>query len=176
MTHPRPSAMERCLQRIDAAMAALDELRDAKAASVARELAQAILDLHGLALAKAIVIVQGGGEGDVLARRLAADAYVGAALLLHGLHPEEAETRLRSAIAAMRPHWGVRGFRVELRCVDGASARAQVFWSEPSVDRRMALREIEQTLTDAAPDLDTITLEEIDRTTPQSAAADALPA
>jgi hypothetical protein len=171
MSDGQASALGRCLQRIDASIAALDEIGDTKAGAVARQLVEAVLDLHGLAFAKALAIVQKGGSGDVLAERLADDEYVAAALLLHGLHPEEAEVRLRKKIAAMRPHWGVRGFRVELESVKGSAATARVLWSEDTLDRRAALREIEEALTDAAPDLDEISLNETDRSSPQQTVA-----
>ncbi|HMK89539.1 MAG TPA: hypothetical protein VK446_07900 [Methylocystis sp.] len=168
------NALERCLQRIDAAMEALDDFGDAEAGTVARELVDAVLDLHGLALAKAIVIIQDGADGDALAARLAGDDYVAAALLLHGLHPEEPETRLRRKIAAMRPHWGVRGFRVEFVAVDGSIATARILWSDETLDRRAALREVERALTDSAPDLDEIRLEEVHRGTSDHSMATAL--
>ena len=171
MSGGQASALQRCLQRIDASIAALDEIGDTKAGAVARQLVEAVLDLHGLAFAKAISIVQKGGAGDDLTNRLAEDEYVAAALLLHGLHPEEAETRLRKKIAAMRPHWGVRGFRVELLSVNGLTATARVLWSDDTLDRRAALREIEEALTDAAPDLDEILLNEIDRSSQQQTVA-----
>lgn len=167
MSDSQAGALERCLQRIDGAMATLDEIGDTKAGAVARQLVEAVLDLHGLAFAKAIALIQDGGDGDVLLSRLAADDYVASAMLLHGLHPEEAEARLRKKIAAMRPHWGVRGFCVELEAVTGSTAKARVLWSEDALDRRAARREIEAALTDAAPDLDEILVEEIDRTPPQ---------
>jgi hypothetical protein len=172
MSDRQSSALGLCLQRIDTAMAALDRMGDAKAGAVAREFVEAVLDLHGLALAKAITVVQGGGDGDALAERLAADDYVAAALLLHGLHPEEPETRLRKKIASMHPHWGVRGFRVELENVAGSAAKARVLWSDTVLDRFAALREIEEALTDAAPDLDEIMLEEIDRAPPRAVATE----
>ncbi len=162
MSENRAGALGRCLQRIEVAMAALDEIGDSRAGGMARELVEAVLDLHGIALARMIVIMQGVDESS--SDSLAADEHVAAALLLHGLHPEEAETRLRKKITAMRPHWGARGFRVELESVDGASAKARVLWSGNVLDRRAALGDIEAALIDAAPDLDDISLQEFDRT------------
>jgi hypothetical protein len=163
MSKAQASALDRCLRRIDIAMAALEEIDDAKARAVAQALLEAVLDLHGLGLAKAITIAQSGADGDAISKRLSDDDHVSAILLLHGLHPEEAEVRLRKKIAAMRPHWGVCGFRIELLAVGGGEARALVRWSddgEARADRSALLSEVEQALTDAAPDIDRIVLEQ----------------
>lgn len=173
MTEAQASALDRCLRRVDASMAALEEIGDARARAVARELLEAVLDLHGLGLAKAIAIAQSGADGDAILKRFVADDYVSAIMLLHGLHPEEAEARLQKKIAAMRPHWGARGFRVELLSVSGATARARVCWGDAleRVERDSILLEIEHALTDAAPDLDRIILDDCGETASTVASA-----
>ena len=65
----------------------------------------------------------------------------------------------------MRPHWGVRGFRVDLTHVDRTAARVRVAVSDNAdrgTNKALAL-EIEQVLTDAAPDLDRIMVEVSDK-------------
>lgn len=152
MDEQQGSALGRCLQRIEASMSAIDEIRDAKARVVTKDLVEAVLDLHGIALARVLTIAQSGSDGEAMTQRLADDDYVSAALLLHGLHPEEPETRLTKRIAAMRPHWGVRGFHVEFVSLNGVEASVRVHWGDARLDRRATLREIEEVLTDAAPD------------------------
>ena len=123
------------------------------------------LDLHAIALAKVLTICQETENGELLIRNLLADAYVGAVVLLHGLHPQDAEARLRSKLAEMRPHWGVRGFRVDLTHVDRTAARVRVAVSDDAdrgTNKALAL-EIEQVLTEAAPDLDRIVVEVSDK-------------
>lgn len=157
----RPRALGQCLHRLETLIQTLDDIDDPKARSVARELLDATLDLHGLALARLITIGQGGADGAALIGRFAADDYVAAVMLLHGLHPEEAEVRLRKKIAAMRPHWGVRGFRVDLLDVNSTSARARLCWAEGGHRQPAVRREIEEALTEAAPDLDRILVEDV---------------
>ncbi len=172
----QPSALGPCLQRLEALIETLRDINDERARSIARELLEASMDLHGLALARLITIAQSGADGATLVGRFAADDYVAAVMLLHGLHPEEAEVRLRKKIAALRPHWGVRGFRVDLLAVDSTSARARVHWAEggdPS-RRPAARREIEAALTEAAPDLDRIIVEDDDDMAPAEARMAAL--
>jgi len=169
MTHPDETraggALRQCVGRMETSIEALESIGDANACGVARDLLEAALDLHAIALAKVLTICQETENGDLLIRNLLADAYVGAVVLLHGLHPQDAEARLRSKLAEMRPHWGVRGFRVELSHVDRTAARVQVIASddaERGTNKALAL-EIEQVLTEAAPDLDRIVVEVSDK-------------
>lgn len=164
MALERSQALRRCLERIDEARNRLERSSNGEAQAVARELLGAVMDLHGLALARALTLAQSGVAGDDLAQRFVEDDYVAAVMLLHGLHPEDPETRLHKKLSAMRAHWGVRGFRVELLAVKRGAAKAKVHWSNvvTSVERSALLREIEDVLTDVAPDLDLIALEEVD--------------
>ncbi|QGN00167.1 hypothetical protein [Methylocystis parvus] len=171
MSEASSKALQSCLQRMQTAMTGLDEIGDATARSVAKDLVDALLDLHGLALARTITFLMNAEGGRVLAEGLADDDCVAATMLLHGLHPEDPETRLRKKISAMRPHWGVRGFRVELTEVSASSAKARLICSNPIADRRAVLVEVETALTDAAPDLDAISVEEVEEAEPESAAA-----
>ena len=169
MTHPDETraggALRQCVGRMETSIEALESIGDANTRGVARDLLEAALDLHAIALAKILTICQEAENGDLLIRDLLADAYVGAVVLLHGLHPQDAEARLRSKLAEMRPHWGVRGFRVELSHIDRTAARLQVMVSddaERGTNKALAL-EIEQVLTEAAPDLDEIVVEVCDK-------------
>ncbi len=150
---------------METSIEALESIGDPNARGLARDLLEAALDLHAIALAKVLTICQEAENGDLVIRDLLADPYVGAVVLLHGLHPQDAETRLRSKLAQMRPHWGVRGFRVELTHVDRTAARVQVTVSDDAdrgTNNDLAL-EIEQVLTEAAPDLDGIMVEVRDK-------------
>ena len=137
-------------------METLDNVTDPDARRISRDLMETTLDLHGIALAKTLTICQAAG-GTVVHDLLAND-YVAAVALLHGLHPQDAGERLRAKIAEMHPHWGVRGFRVDIAEIKEAKARLCItLSSEGSRANADALRrEVEQTLTDCAPDLDSI--------------------
>ncbi|MBY6242553.1 nitrogen fixation protein NifU [Methylosinus sp. Sm6] len=150
-------ALAECLSRMERLIEALEETRDTPARTLARTLLDSCLDLHGLALARVLTIASSGAEGGRLLAAFAADDYVSAALLLHGLHPEEPEARLRRAIAGLRETWGAS---IDLLDVSHAVARVSLRLPDEGADRATARREIERTLTEAAPDLDSIIIED----------------
>jgi hypothetical protein len=91
---------------------------------------------------------------------LAEDAQIKAVLVLHGLHPEEMEVRVRKAVDRLRAHLGAQGIRVELAEIGLATVRLRVHGD--AEDKRAWRAEIEQTLMDAAPDLEAIIIEGLD--------------
>jgi hypothetical protein len=153
--------LEEALSRIDALATALDQVTDASAREAARKVLQLVLDLHGLALARALAIVASAQDGRALVERLAQDEQVRAALLLHGLHPEPIEERVQRAVERLEPELGVLGFRVRVVAVGAAMARLRVDGAHgPEGSRAIGLRQqIEAAIVDEAPDLDEIVIE-----------------
>lgn len=168
----RPRLRE-ALARIDALVSALDRVADAGARDAARELLELVLDLHGLALARAMAIVTSAEDGEELAERLAQDEQVRAVLLLHGLHPEPCEERVRKAVERLRPELESLGCRMRLVELKAATARLRVegtLYLEAS--RALQLRrQIEAALVNEAPDLDGVLIEGLDVGAEQAALA-----
>jgi hypothetical protein len=149
--------VEEALRRIDELVAALGHAADPVARETARELVETVLDVHGIALARIMTRLVAGEGGRELADSLAHDEQVRALLLLYGLHPDDPETRLRAALAALVPKLAAAGVSAALGRVTANSAMLRV---SGDVHRDSALcREIEDALTDAAPDLDEIAIE-----------------
>jgi hypothetical protein len=153
--------LEEALSRIDALATALDRVTDASAREAAREILQLVLDLHGLAFARALAIVASAEDGRALIEHLAQDEQVRAALLLHGLHPEPIEERVQRAVERLESELGVLGFRVRVVAVGAAMARLRVDGAHgPEGSRAIGLRQqIEAAIVDEAPDLDEIVIE-----------------
>lgn len=83
------------------------------------ELMRLVVDLYGAGLGRILEIVgaaagesDGGAAG--IPARLAADELVASLLLVHGLHPEDIPSRLRTALARVRPYLGSHGGDVEV--------------------------------------------------------------
>ena len=116
-----------------------------------------------MGLARIIAIVAGAPGGAALLDRLAEDPQARAILLLHGLHPQEAEARVRAALDRLRPDWALRGIGVLLREVKGGAARlSATAGGSGRVDAAALRAEIEAVIVEAAPDLDDILIEGLD--------------
>lgn len=147
------------LRRLGELTAALDGVGNEAAREAGSELLRLVLDLHGLALARITAIIAGAENGRVLTEMLTADPYARAALLLHGLHPQEPERRLRDAIGRMNALWRERGFHVGLVGVGGGVARIRIYNQGGGEPAYVLREEIEDALVEAAPDLDDFVFE-----------------
>lgn len=153
--------LDSSLRRIETLIAALDDIRDPDAREPARELLEQVLDLHALALARMGAAIAAAEGGPALLARLAADDQVRAVLLLHGLHPDAVEVRVRDAVERLRPDLDARGIRVELVKAGAAVARLRVHMgSRVGALSADALRqEIEDAVVGAAPEVEEIVIE-----------------
>jgi hypothetical protein len=150
---------EGALRRIEERIAALDAMPDSRGRTAARDILEAVLDLHGLALARFLAIVAASDDGDTLLQALAADEQVAALLLLHGLHPELPEARVRKALQRAKPKLAAQGADLQLIEVSDGVARLRLRMPGASREETaMVRREIEDTIVEAAPDLEEIAI------------------
>ena len=158
MTNARARA-EAALQRIEELVNALGALPDTRARDVARELTEAVLDLHGVALARISAIVAMSGHGETVFDAFGADEQVAAVLLLHGLHPEMPEVRVRRALEELTPSLRSQGADIQLVAVTDGVARLRLRLPGASREEAaMVRREIEDAIVNAAPDLDEVAI------------------
>jgi Fe-S cluster biogenesis protein NfuA len=101
-----------CIEElINTLNAAPDSVLSAKS----RELAQALLELHGTGLERLFELIHGSAlNGQALIDWLAQDQLISNLLVLHGLHPLDFETRVLNAIESVKPRLGLHGGSVEL--------------------------------------------------------------
>lgn len=165
--HPRNGEdPDQALHRLEELICALDACPDPAAKETARQLLGLVLDLHGIGLAKLMGIVTAAEGGPSILARLAEDKQVHAMLVLHGLHPDDLETRVRRAVDRLRPHLGVHGLRLDLvefasgvvrLRVHGSGAatiKAPLVWTLPG--------EIEGAIVEAAPDIEKVLIDGLD--------------
>ncbi len=118
------------VQRIADLVRRLDTATDAAVRVQVQQLLQAVMDLHGEAFERILERLRSTGvAGEALLDSMVADPVVASVLVLHGLHPVDFETRVRTAIekaqsgaAPARSHRGV-GRREGWRCEDPDSRR-----------------------------------------------------
>jgi len=155
-------AFERELGRIQALIGALENLADPQAREPAKELLQVVLDLHGTGLARLLELVSEAEEaGQKLLNALAKDEQVRALLLLHGVHPQDLESRVRKAVDTMRPFLGTQGIQIELSSVAEGKVRLRLQgnWQGQQLATEALRRELEEAIFEAAPDAAGIEIE-----------------
>lgn len=136
-------------RRIEDLVAKLESSADPALVATARELVEALMDLHGAALERILEMVAGAGAaGDELTSAFGRDDLVGNLLVLYDLHPSDLETRARSALDTLKPR------DVELLgVIEGVvTVRAQSTTSGCGSSGKARKAAIEEAIFAAAPD------------------------
>jgi Fe-S cluster biogenesis protein NfuA len=143
------------MQRIEGLIRSAEQFVDPAAQAVARELVASLLELHGVGLARMLELA--ADERDAFAR----DGLVGSLLLLHGLHPQDLESRVAGALEKVRPFLHSHGGDVELIAVADGAVRLRMRGSCdgcPSSAATLKLT-VEEAVYEAAPDVTLIEVE-----------------
>jgi Fe-S cluster biogenesis protein NfuA len=150
--------------RIEALLAELSGLGDARARRKAEELVRLLMGLYGSGLERILEIVWdgGGAAAERCFERLAGDGLVSSLLVLHGLHPLDLETRLERALDGVRPYLASHGGAVTLLGVEGGRVQLRLEGSchgcpSSAVTMKTA---IERAIGEAAPEVAGIDLVE----------------
>lgn len=133
--------------------------------TAAKDLVQALMELHGAALERVMEILHEAGEpGGALIEKLGRDEMVLGLLLLYGIHPKDVQTRVLEALdkecASLRSHnasaelvsvdeKGVVKVRFEARAAGCGSATSSLKAS------------LETAIQEAAPDVTGIVIEDV---------------
>jgi Fe-S cluster biogenesis protein NfuA len=138
----RAARIEALLEQLEAA--------DAAARAVAVEALQALMELYGEALARLVERV----APDALAN----DDVIAHVLLLHGLHPVDAQTRVARVVEDLRSTLEPHGAGVELLGVADGVARLRMRGGQ-GCGAMTVRRSIEDAVKQAAPDLDRLEID-----------------
>ena len=112
--------------RIDELIARVKSSGDPAMRAVAKELLQAVIEMHGVALERILDAVTDLPGGQEALDRAATDELVSGVLSLHGIHPEPLETRVAAALDTVRPYLGSHGGNVELIEIAEGSVRLRL--------------------------------------------------
>jgi hypothetical protein len=143
-------------RRIEGLVNALKAIPDAAARQCAEELVASVMDLHCAGLERTLEILANAGEpGASATRSLAEDELTGSLLVLHGLHPDDFETRIRRGLDQARQITRSHGAHLEVLAITPESVHVKISGAS---DRGLesALREA---LLESAPDADEIVIE-----------------
>lgn len=149
------------LPDVEATVRKIEKLLDG-AGDDARELARSLMELYGAGLARVVEFARGSD----LAARLAEDKLLGSLLLLHDLHPSDAEMRVRQALH--RVERGLDSHHLVLEGIDGGIARVRVERNGggSSMPAAVLSSAIERTIADFAPELEGAQIEGLELAEP----------
>jgi Fe-S cluster biogenesis protein NfuA len=120
---PASNEVDRQLKSIEALIRKVEEATDPALAATARELVQALMELHGSGLERMLGIVdQAGPDGASTIAAFGRDDLVRSLLLLYGIHPEALETRVIQALEKIRPYLQSHGAAASLVRVDDSGS------------------------------------------------------
>lgn len=92
-------AEEERVRRIEELVRRLEHSPDSETRDTAHALLETVLELHGAGLERMMEIVfEAGDQGKAAIRHFAGDSLVASLLVLHGLHPDDLETRVQHAL------------------------------------------------------------------------------
>jgi Fe-S cluster biogenesis protein NfuA len=155
--------------RIETLIEEIERFADPAAQDRAREIVQALLEFHGVALAALVGhVAKAGASGRAIMESIARDELTSNLLLLHDLHPHDLGERVGWALNRVRPRLATHGGDVELLGVDEGVVRLRMTGSCHGCPSSAAtLRQtIETAIYDAAPDVAAIEVEGVAEPSP----------
>jgi Fe-S cluster biogenesis protein NfuA len=152
---PEPGRFRLQSERIEKLAARLETAGDPEIRAAALDLVQSVVELHGVALQHMIEAIAEMPQGERALEKALEDDMVASMLLLHGLHPDDIETRVLRGIEKVRPYLKSHGGDVELASVRDGIVRLVLHGtcgSCPSSSLTLKTA-VEDTLFEAAPDI-----------------------
>lgn len=112
------------LERLRELSDRVEGIEDPVAREAAQELVAAVLEMHGVGLAKiGEALDEAGAAGEETKRKLIEDPVVAGLLLIHDLYPVSLEERVREGLDEVRPYLDSHGGDVELLAVEDGVVR-----------------------------------------------------
>ncbi len=155
------------VQQMATLAAELENITDEKTRASAKELVHLLMELHGAGLERIMETVFASGDpGAAMIDRLAAEPLVSSLLVLHGLHPDDFETRVTNAVDTLRPRLRKQDVEVELLEVSEATVRVRVTPNAHACGSTTnTLRtSVEEAIYEAAPEVGSLVIEGLEGT------------
>ncbi len=150
------------MEKIEGLIAKMDTHADPAVRAGMRELVKCLMEFYGASLERMLELVWESDRGTILMEEFARDKAISPALLLHGLHPIDLNTRVLTALEKVRPYLRSHGGNVELLNVnDSGEVYLRLDGSCngcPSSAMTLKLA-IEEAIYDAAPDITALNVE-----------------
>jgi hypothetical protein len=140
--------------RIEALLDEFERVGDPRVSAWAEELVRLLTDMYGEALARVLAAASepDAPRGEDFVRSLCADALLSSLMVLHDLHPDETEARVRRALDHISAALGSGDVR--LLELDEAAGSARIRLLAPNGTARSAAEElVRRAMQVAAPDI-----------------------
>jgi Fe-S cluster biogenesis protein NfuA len=149
-------------ERVERLVSRLNSSPDPELRAIALELLQCVVELHGAVLERMIDSIALTDAGRAALDQALSDDLVASVLLLHGLHPEPIESRVRRALESVRPYLRSHHGDVEFVSLHEGVVRLRLVGScgscpSSSITLKNA---VEEALYAAAPDIVEIVAED----------------
>jgi Fe-S cluster biogenesis protein NfuA len=152
-------------ERVEALLAELRTRAGPEAGDVAEELVGCLVELYGAGLAAIVAILGADPDaGPRLLDALAGDPLVESLLLVHDLHPLDADTRINRALEAVRSQLGSHAGVIEYLGVDDqgvAGVRLTGSGHGCGSSSSTARQAVEDAVAEAAPEVAGVHVEEV---------------
>lgn len=139
-------------------------------ATQAMDTVQLLVGLYGECLARVMECITESGNGEV-ASALTADELVSHLLLVHDLHPVDAESRVGQAVEQVRQEPAAADAEIELVDLSGGIARVRMAVSGCASTAQRIQHSVEQAVAKAAPETERVEFEQV----PPSASTNVIP-
>ena len=157
--------LQQRVQQIGRLVAEIESISDPALRNTAQQLMQTLMELHGAALDRSLEIIVGTGDPGIrIIDEMARDPLVGSVLVLHGLHPDDLETRVVKAVERLQARLQREGNRVDMLAIEDGAVRVRVTPREhacASTSRTLRTR-VEDGIYEAAPDIASLAIEGLD--------------
>jgi Fe-S cluster biogenesis protein NfuA len=152
---PPPREFRVQTERVEKLAARLESAGNPETRAIALDLVQSVIELHGAALQRMIGSLSRTPEGEAILNEALTEDLVSSMFLLHGLHPDDIQTRVLRGIEKVRPYLKSHGGDVELSSVHDGIVRLVLHGSCGSCpSSSLTLKNaVEDALFDAAPDI-----------------------
>jgi len=148
--------LQKRIQHVEGLISAVGALEDESARQAAVDAIQALLELHGDGFERIIRLTRNTGPaGESLVHDFARDDLVANLLLLHGVHPQSLEERVKDALDKVAPYLASHGGSVDLLDVTEGVVKLKLQGScHGCPSSAMTLKyAIEEGILDTAPDV-----------------------
>lgn len=142
-------------ERIEELVSRIENCGDPELRAMAKELLQAVLELHAAALEEMMDAIATLPEGEAALTEISRNVLISSVLSLHGIHPVPVEARVTEAIEEARPYLKSHGGDVELASVEDGivHVRLQSLAGNGAASQEKLKQAVETAIYDAAPEV-----------------------